>query len=60
MNEHERKCCLTLDEMALSANIDYDASTGTVIGNADLPGCTGLATHAYVFMLGGMLRSIWV
>ena len=49
----ERKCCLTLYERALKSAVDYDQSSGSVIGNADFPGCTGLATHACVFMLAG-------
>jgi hypothetical protein len=35
--------------MALKEAFEYDPMSGSVIGNADMPGSEGLATHAYVF-----------
>jgi hypothetical protein len=54
MNVHERECCLTLDEMSITAGIDFDNRTGNFIGDVTLPGHTGVATHSLVFMLGGI------
>ena len=56
--EEERVCCLTLDEMSITPSIEYDASSGQLLGNVTLPGHCGSATHALVFMLGG-LSSRW-
>ena len=54
LKEEERICCLTLDEMAITSNIEYDASTSQVLGNITLPDHTGYATHGLVFMLAGV------
>lgn len=54
MHEGERNCSLTLDEMCIQESIDLDPSSGYVLGYSDLPGSEGVATHALVFMLGGL------
>ena len=54
MRPEERICCLTLDEMSLTSSIEYDASGGNLMGSVTLPEHTGIATHALVFMLGGI------
>lgn len=59
MKGSEVKCCLTLDEMALKPKLDFDPSSGCVLGHADLPGCHGVANQAYVFMLGGIHLRNW-
>lgn len=55
MHSGERNCCLTMDEMALKESMDLDPMSGAVVGYADMPGSEGWATHAQVFMLGGIL-----
>lgn len=54
MNDMEKTCCLTLDELSLTAGVQYDASSGNLLGNVTLPQHTGSANHALVFMLGGI------
>lgn len=54
----ERNCCLTLDEMSITPGMEFDKSSGTVIGNVTLPGHSGTATHILVFMLGGKCRPV--
>jgi Transposase protein len=54
MNAQERECCLTLDEMSITASVDFDNRSGNLIGDVTLPGHTGIATHSLVFMLGGI------
>lgn len=54
MNDNEKNCCLTLDELSLSPGVEYDASSGKLLGNVTLPQHTGRANHALVFMLGGI------
>ena len=54
MNNCEKTCCLTLDELSLTAGVEYDASSGNLVGNVTLPQHTGRADHALVFMLGGI------
>lgn len=58
MVEDEKKCVLTLDEMSLSVGYNYDAKSGRCYGDVTLPDHDGPATHALVFMLGG-LTSNW-
>lgn len=56
--EKERQCVLMLDEMSIVPKLEYDTSTGSVRGYATLavPGAPAksIATHALVFMLGGV------
>ena len=54
MKDEERLCCLTLDEMSLTSKLEYDAGSDSVYGNVTLPKHSGIATHALVFMLGGI------
>lgn len=54
MNSKERRCVLTVDEMSITP-LDFDKSSGTIIGEVTLPGHQGKATHALVFMLAGKL-----
>ena len=53
MAEKERKCCLTLDELKINEGLEYDRSSGSIIGMSTLPGHTHPATHGLVFMLAG-------
>lgn len=53
MRPEERICSLTLDEMALSTSVEYDVSSGRLLGDVTLPDHSGTATHALVFMIGG-------
>lgn len=50
----ERLCCLTLGEMSLTPSVEYDAGSGNLTGGVTLPQHDGPATHALVFMLGGI------
>lgn len=52
----DKLCCLSLDEMELKQAIEYDPSSKTVLGQITLPGHSGHANHALVFMLGGEYR----
>ena len=54
MNVQERQCCLTLDEMSITASVELDNRNGNFIGEVTLPGHTGPATHSLVFMIGGI------
>ena len=53
MKQHERECCLTLDEMTIEAVVQYDKSSSVLRRHVTLPAHSGTATHALVFMLGG-------
>ena len=53
MNEMEKKCVLTLDEMSIIPSIEMHLGTGRLFGNKTLPGHKCKATHALVFMLTG-------
>ena len=55
MKSEERLCCLTLDDMSITSNVEYDGSSGQLLGEVTLPGHTGIVTHGLVFMLGGSL-----
>jgi hypothetical protein len=54
MTVEERECCLTLDEMSITAGVEFDIRSGRFIGDVSLPGHSGAATHGLVFMLGGI------
>ncbi|KAM7311295.1 hypothetical protein ISCGN_008202 [Ixodes scapularis] len=60
MSPAERHAVLMMDEIQLNEGLDYDATTGTVIGRPTIGLSSGklpdscLATHGFVFMLGGM------
>lgn len=54
MNDKERDCALTLDEMSITPSVEYDVRTGRLMGEVTLPGHSGKATHAMVFMLSGI------
>ncbi len=49
----ERKCVLTIDEMAIISSVELHTLSGKLYGDVTLPGHTGVATHACVFMLAG-------
>ena len=53
MAEKEKMCCLTLDELKIKESIEYDRSSGTLLGKSTLPGHSLPATHSLVFMLAG-------
>lgn len=42
--------------MAIHAKTEYDQSTSRVYGKVTLPGHSGIATHALVFMLSGICK----
>lgn len=50
----EKHCVLLLDEMSITAACEYDNGDNAFIGNVTLPSHHGEATHALVFMLGGV------
>lgn len=54
MDDLERNCVLTLDEMAITPGVELHMGTGQLYGNVTLPGHRGRATHACVFMLAGV------
>ena len=62
MNDHERESVLMIDEMGLIPAVSFDQSCGTVVGRPTISNARGqfdeVATHALVFMLGG-LSSRW-
>ncbi len=49
----ERKCVLTIDEMAITPSVELHTLSGKLYGDVTLPGHTGVATCACVFMLAG-------
>ena len=53
MAERDRLCCLTLDEMEITAALEYDFGSKQILGDVTLPGMDGKANHALVVMLGG-------
>ncbi|XP_077524439.1 uncharacterized protein LOC144136208 [Amblyomma americanum] len=62
-HNEERYAVLMLDEIQLTPGLDYDITTRSVIGRPTLPSSDPsaepvLATHALVFMLGG-IASRW-
>lgn len=54
MKPNDRYCSLTLDEMSIASKIEYDSSSGSILGNVTLPNHSGPATHGLVFMLSGV------
>lgn len=54
LTKEERLCCLTLDEMSLTQKVEYDVTSGHLVGDVTLPRHCGSADHALVFMLGGV------
>lgn len=52
MKQEERKCSLVQDEMCIQAGLQYDRPSSRLRGDATLPGHSGTATHALMFMLG--------
>ncbi|VVC30477.1 Transposase protein [Cinara cedri] len=55
MNDNLKECILVLDEMFLVECVSYDVSLKSFIGNVTLPNHNGVANHALVFMLTGIL-----
>lgn len=53
MEERDKLCCLTLDEMEISPSVEYDPSSKQVIGDVTIKDHEGQATHGLPFMLGG-------
>lgn len=49
----KRECVLSSDEMAITPSVELHMLTGKLYGDVTLPGHTGVATHACVFMLAG-------
>lgn len=58
MSVKERDCVLLLDEMAITPSMEFDVGTGEFTGHVTLPSHEGVATHACVFLLGG-ITSRW-
>lgn len=63
MQAEERHACVLMDEIQISPGLDYDASTGSIIGQPTIGPSNAatkeaLATHALVFMLAG-ITSRW-
>jgi len=54
MQEEDRRCVLTLDEMSLKVGYNFDIKSGSCFGEVTLPGHSGDATKALAFMLGGI------
>lgn len=54
MDDRDKLCCVTLDEMEISTSMEYDASSKEIMGDVTLPGHKGQASHAMVVMLGGI------
>lgn len=60
LEESERHAVLMMDEIQLAKGLDFDPSTGMLIGRPTVPLSNGkmpenaLATHGLVFMLGGL------
>jgi len=53
-NEINRECCLVFDEISISSDEKFDNSSQSNIGTVTLPGHTGMASHAMVFILCGI------
>lgn len=58
MEDRDRLCCLTLDEMEIAVGLQYDPSSKQIIGDSTLPGHSGAANHALVLMLSGMCGAL--
>jgi len=54
MSSEECHCVLTLDEMSVKCGVEFDNRTGLFVGDVTLPNHSGAATHALVFMAGGI------
>ena len=54
MNTYEKLCTVTLDEMKIKEGYGYCPKTGHCYGKVNLPNHEGDATHALVFMMGGI------
>ena len=55
MSEKDKRCCLTLDELSIKTELQYDSSTGTILGNVTLPDHPPTpSTKGLVFMLSGL------
>ncbi|XP_077498707.1 uncharacterized protein LOC144109791 [Amblyomma americanum] len=60
MQNHEHHAFLMIDEIQITPGLAFDQTTGTVIGKPTVPLSDGslppytMATHALVFMLGGV------
>lgn len=59
MEDRDKLCCLTLDEMEISPSIEYDPSCKQVIGDVTLKDHEGQASHGLAVMLGGKLILIF-
>ena len=60
MNEAGRVCTITMDELSIKANLQYDQTTDKVIGVEDFgdgKGTAKVATSALVFMARGIKES---
>jgi hypothetical protein len=58
MVEEERRCVILIDEMAITPKLDFDPSTGLVLGKPTIPSSNKIfeevATHGLVYMLAGV------
>jgi hypothetical protein len=59
VEEKDKLCCLTLDEMEIKPRTEYDSGSKTVLGDVTLPNHDGgSANHAFVFMLGVYMSNL--
>ncbi|KAH7985377.1 hypothetical protein HPB49_026457 [Dermacentor silvarum] len=63
MAPNERHACVLIDKMQISPGLDYDSSIGIIIGQPTIglsnPAMKDeLASHALVFMLGGLNKQL--
>jgi hypothetical protein len=58
MAAEEKHCAILIDEMAITAKLDFDPSTSSILGKPTLPSSTkqyeDIATHGLVYMLAGV------
>lgn len=52
MSPQERECCMTLDEMSITAGVQYDNRNDNFLGGVTLPGHSGTATRFSVHAWG--------
>jgi len=53
MKERDKLCCVSLDEMEITAAMEYDTSSKQIMGAVTLGDSKDQANHALAIMLGG-------
>lgn len=51
LSANEKDCCLTLNDIKVTAKIQYDNSSDQCVGNITLPDHSGVADYALMFRL---------